>query len=140
MLILLSASLPNMIVANGLGIILAICKPHYGVTAIKVPLQKCYHRHPPSSLPAPLQATLPANELPTNARLLLFMIISLMTWRRSRQIYGVIKEKAEQKMTLPTPLRSHCHQGTDTKIATIPAPFNLSVVTFTSNLARHSTR
>ena len=35
MFILISASLPNMIAADGLGILLAICKPHYGATAIK---------------------------------------------------------------------------------------------------------
>ena len=40
MLILISASLPNMIAADGLDILLAICKPHYGAIAIKAQIQK----------------------------------------------------------------------------------------------------
>ena len=99
MLILLSASLPNMIVAEGLGSILAICKPHYGVTAIKVPIQKCYYRHPPASLPAPLQGTLPANE---RAAAAFHDHLADDMAEIKTMLYGVIKEKAEQKITLPT--------------------------------------
>ncbi len=127
MLILLSASLPNMIVAEGLGSILAICKPHYGVTAIKVPIQKCYYRHSPTSLPAPLQATLPANE---RAAAAFHDHLADDMAEIKTMLYGVIKEKAEQKITLPTPLRSHCHQGTDTKLAS----------TFASSPSRQRTR
>jgi hypothetical protein len=50
MLILVSASLPNMIAADGLDILLAICKPHYGAIAIKAQIQKatdlCLHQIP----------------------------------------------------------------------------------------------
>ena len=50
MLILVSASLPNMIATDGLGILLAICKPHYGVIAIKAQIQAatdlCLHNIP----------------------------------------------------------------------------------------------
>ena len=40
MLTLVSASLPNMIAADGLEFLLAICKPHYGTIAIKAQIQK----------------------------------------------------------------------------------------------------
>jgi len=50
MLTLVSASLSNMIAADGLGILLAICKPHYGAIAIKAQIQKatdlCLHNIP----------------------------------------------------------------------------------------------
>ena len=50
MLILVSASIPNMIAADGLDILLAICKPHYGIIAIKAQIQTatdlCLHHIP----------------------------------------------------------------------------------------------
>ena len=50
MFILVSASLPNMIAADGLDILLAICKPHYGAIAIKAQIQAatdlCLHHIP----------------------------------------------------------------------------------------------
>ena len=50
MFILVSASLPNMIAADGLDILLAICKPHYGATAFKAQIQAatdlCLHHIP----------------------------------------------------------------------------------------------
>ena len=50
MFILVSASLPNMIAADGLDILLAICKPHYGAIAVKAQIQTatdlCLHHIP----------------------------------------------------------------------------------------------
>jgi len=84
-----------------------------------------------------LQATLHANERAAAA--FHYHLADDMAEIKT-MLYGVIKEKAEQKITLPSPLRSHCHQDTDTKIATTPAPFSLSVSTFASNPARQRTR
>jgi hypothetical protein len=64
MLILVSASLPNMIAADGLDILLAICKPHYGAIAIKAQIQKatdlCLHQ-----IPIPVPATARTQQSPT---------------------------------------------------------------------------
>jgi len=79
-----------MIVAEGLGSILAICKPHYRVTTIKVPIQKCYYWHPPTSLQAPLQATLPANE---RAAAAFHDHLADDMAEIKTMLYGVIKEK-----------------------------------------------